>query len=127
MSNTNIYKQAAKAKLRVATSRGPLSVEQLMDLTKTELDGLAVGLEKEHSDSGTKSFLSKKSDKSTIAKLKFDIVLDILNTKVKSDETASKSRDTKAHNEKIQALILKKKEGDLEGKSLEELESMLID
>jgi hypothetical protein len=125
MSNTNIYKQAAKAKLRIATSRGPLSVEQLYDLSKTELDELAVRLETEHAESGTKSFLTKSTAKSTTAKLSFDIVLDILNTKVKTDDTASKAADTKAHNQKIHAMILRKKEGELENMSVEDLEAML--
>lgn len=125
MSNTNIYKQAAKSKLRIATSRGPLSVEQLYDLSKTELDELAVRLEKEHAESGTKSFLTKSTAKSTAAKLSFDIVLDILNTKVKADETASKAAETREHNQKIQAMILRKKEGELENMSIEDLEAML--
>lgn len=124
-TKTEIYKAASKSKLRIATSKGPLSVEQLWDLSKTELDELAVQLEAEHTASGTKSFLTEKTEKSAESKLKFDIVLDVLETKVKIDETARKAADTKAHNAKIYELILKKKDGDLEGKSIEELEALL--
>jgi hypothetical protein len=37
-----MYKEAAKQKLRFATNKGNLSVEQLWDLNLTDLDSLAV-------------------------------------------------------------------------------------
>lgn len=76
--------------------------------------------------SGGKSFLEeRKSKKDQDLKLKFDIVLDILQTKKAEQEKASKAQETKAHNQKVLALIEKKKEGQMEEMSIEELESML--
>ena len=64
--------------------------------------------------------------KDATAKLRFDIVLDILETKFKTSETASKAAETKAHNQKIISLIKEKQDDVLKGKSIEELEAELI-
>lgn len=120
-----MYKEASKMQLRVATSRGELSVEQLWSLPLTELDQLAVNLEKEYKESNSKSFLIKKTAKNKTTKLKFDIVLDILSTKVDERDAQQEAQQTKEHNQKIMALIQKKQEGELEGKSIKELQEML--
>ena len=53
------FKQASKEKLRIQTNKGLLSVEQLWDLSLSDLDILAVSLENEYKESGKKSFDSK--------------------------------------------------------------------
>jgi len=120
-----MYKEASKLKLRISTVKGQLSVEQLWDLPITQLDELAVALEKEYETSANKSFLVKKTLKNKVAKLKFDIVLDILDSKVNAAEAASETRANKEHNQKIYELIAEKKDGELKGKSIRELEKML--
>lgn len=122
MSN---FKEATKQGLRIQTAKGSLSVEQLWTLSLTELDTLAVSLQEEHEKSGKKSFLTKTSAKDKTAKLKFDVVLEILNDKSDEAEAASNAKEIKAHNEKIYALIAAKDEKALEGKSKKELLSML--
>ena len=77
-----MYKEASKLKLRFQTTKGILSVEQLWELSLTELDALAVSLEEEYKNSDGKSFLDKKTEKDKMVKLRFDIVLNVLNTKV---------------------------------------------
>lgn len=120
-----MYKRASQLKLRVATPQGLLSVEQLWDLSIETLDKVAVRLQKEYKASGGESFLEKKTKKDKELKLSFDIVLDVLNTKVENSEKASKAAETKAHNQKILALIAEKQEGELKGKTIDELEAML--
>lgn len=115
----SIYKKASKQKLRVQTS-----VEQLWDLPVEDLDVLAVGLEQQYKSSGKKSFLEIDSKKDKEIKLKFDIVLDILETKVANANKAAKAYETRQHNAKIDELIAKKQEGELENKSVEELLAM---
>ena len=122
----SIYKRATKKKLRIQTSVGMLSIEQLWDLPLEALDTLAVSLEKAYKESGSKSFLNKtKAVKDADLKLTFDIVLDVLETKQKDAAKSMKAADTKAHNQKILGLIAKKKEGEMEEMSVEELEAML--
>lgn len=121
----NIYKQASMLALRIETSKGSLSVEQLWTLKLTELDQLAVSLKKSMEDSSTKSFLKATTKVNQLAKLKFDIVLDILNTKKEAQDAASMDAEKKAHNEKILALIAQKEDGKLQEMSIEELKLML--
>ena len=120
-----MYKLASKQKVRFQTSKGSLGVENLWDLSITELDVLAVSLEDEYKESGKKSFLVKKSEKDKTAKLKFDIVLDILTTKIEEQEVLANAQEVKAHNQKIMGLIQEKKEESLKNKSVAELERMI--
>lgn len=119
------FKQASKEKLRFNTSKGLLTVEQLWDLSITDLDTLAVSLEEEHKHSGKKSFVVKRSVKDKVAKLRFEIALEILQSKVEEQEELTNAAEIKEHNAKIMRLIQDKKEGELAGKSVEELEKML--
>lgn len=119
------FKEASRQALRFVTSKGNLTTEQLWDLKLPELDVLAVSLEIQAENSGKKSFLKATTAKDKIAKLKFNIVLDILTTKAEEQAEASKKKEDKAHNEKIYALIAEQDEKDLKGKTKEELLTML--
>jgi len=120
-----MYKQASKLKLRFQTTVGNLSVENLWDLSLENLDSLAVSLEEEYKKSGKKSFLVAKSEKDKTSKLRFDIVLDILTTKVEEANAAAKVQEDKEHNNKIIALIAEKQDESLKGKSIKQLEALL--
>lgn len=119
------FKLASQQKLRFQTTRGSLSTEQLWDLSLEELDTLAVSLEAEHKESGKKSFLITKSVKDKTAKLRFDVVLDVLTTKVEEAQALTEAAEIKAHNEKIITLIAEKQDESLKGKSIKQLEAML--
>jgi len=119
------FKEASKQKLRIQTNKGLLSVEQLWDLSLSELDTLAVSLENEYKESGKKSFLTKSSAKDKTTKLKFDIVLEVLNSKFEESEAIKEAKEIKEHNQKILELIAEKQDEALKGKSVKELEKML--
>ena len=119
------FKLASQQKLRFQTKKGLLSTEQLWDLSLEEMDALAVSLEAEHEQSGKKSFLVKKSVKDKTAKLRLDVVLDILTTKVEEEQARTEAKEIKEHNNKIIALIEEKKDESLKGKSIRQLQEML--
>lgn len=119
------FKLATQQKLRVATSRGQLSVEQLWDLNLSELDSLAVSLEEAYNSSKGKSFLTKRTVKDKNIKLQFDVVLEILQTKNEEANALREAKEIKEHNEKILNLIQDKENEELRGKSKKELEKML--
>lgn len=119
------FKLASQSKLRFQSNKGLLSTEQLWDLNLTDLDSLAVSLENEYNESGKKSFLVKRSVKDKTTKLKFDIVLDVLQTKSDEIAEAQQKAEDKAHNNKIIALIAEKQDDELKGKSVKQLENML--
>lgn len=120
-----MYKEASRRKLRFSTNVGLLSTEQLWDLSLENLDKLAVALEATYDSAKNKSFLVKTEDKNKTVKLQFDIVFDILQTKVEEQEKLRVARETKESNKQIMELIAKKQAGELEGKSIAELTAML--
>ncbi len=120
-----MYKEAVRLKLRFQTSVGSLSAENLWDLSIEQLDTLAVELDEAYATSGKKSFVVKRTQKDKITKLKLDIVVDILNTKLAEREEAQEKADNKAHNERILGLIADKEEEELKGKSTAALKKML--
>lgn len=120
-----MYKEASQQKLRFQTNKGLLSVEQLWDLPLTDLDSLAVSLETAYKESKGKSFLNVRTVKDKGLKLQFDIVLDVLQTKVEEQDALRKAKEVKEHNQKIISLISKKQDEDLAGKSIAELEALL--
>lgn len=119
------FKLATQQKLRFQTNKGLLSTEQLWDLSLEELDALAVSLETEHKQSAKKSFLVKTSVKDKTAKLRFDVVIDVLGTMVAEQEAALEALEIKEHNKKIITLISEKQDESLKGKSIKQLEAML--
>lgn len=96
-----MHKEIIRRKARFATSTGLLSAEQVWDLSKTQLDELAVKLEADFKSSGKKSFLVSKSKKDKLIKLKFDFVLDVLNTKLEEEEVALNAQSKKEKKEEI--------------------------
>lgn len=119
------FKLASQQKLRFQTNRGVLTVEQLWDLPLQELDTLAVSLQQAHEQSAPKSFLNKKTTKDKVVKLRFDVALDVLNTKAEEAQAESEALEVKEHNKKIIELIAEKQDESLKGKSIKQLEAML--
>lgn len=120
-----MYKRAIRYGYRYQTTKGLLTTEQLWQLSLTELDALAVNLDEKVTKVSKKSFLNSTSKKDEVDKDMFDIVIDIINTKIEERDAAKLAKDSKEHNQKIMSLIAEKEEGALKEKSIEELKSML--
>ena len=127
-----MYKIASRKKLRIATNRGNLSVEQLWDLSKDEIGELAIAIRKRIADqrgvSGDSEldFLKPSAPKEeTIDELTFRILKDIYTTKQAEEDKAHRRAAARENNRKILELIAKKQDQELENKSIEELEKML--
>ena len=60
-----------------------------------------------------------------MAKLAFDVALDILNSKVEDNEAALEAIETKQFNEKILNLIAEKQDDNLRGLSIAQLKAKL--
>lgn len=119
------FKQASKQKIRFSTNKGVLTTEQLWDLSLSDLDTLAVSLEEAYKNSKGKSYLEKRTVADKAIKLQFDVVLEVLQTKVAEADKAREAKETKEHNQKILELINEKQDENLKGKSIKELEKML--
>jgi len=122
----DIFANASRLKLRFATTVGQISVEDLWDLpltseTKVNLNGIAKGLAKELRESNEDDFVGDKTAKTTTIEL-VRYIIDVRRAEAEAKKLATAK---KAQNEKILAIIAKKQDESLEGKSVEELMSML--
>ena len=125
-----IYKRAAILKLRFQTQHGPLSTEQLFDLKMTELAKLIkaqneVIKKSRTSEDAELDFLESSSDgKENIEILRFDILKDIYLEKKHQKEQDAEDVKKKQELERIDELIAKKQDEELENKSIDELLEM---
>lgn len=124
MSN---FKEATRMKLRVNTSVGELSVEQLWDLNLTKLAATIKNVKKQlqKDNDDELSFLDEDKKVDRVLQLTFDVLKEVYQTKQTEQVEARTALERKANNEKIMALIAKKQESELEGKSVEELQALL--
>lgn len=121
------YKLASRLKLRFATDRGNLAVEQLWELSLTSLAASIRETKKvlKKNDDTDLSFLEEGGVSDTVNELRFEILKDVYVSKKKDLEDERNATENKAHNQKIMSIIQSKKEGALNEMSVEELEKLL--
>jgi len=122
-----MYKKASQSKLRLVTSKGMLSVEQLWDLSLSDLSNAIKAVKKvlNKNDDDELSFLEDTNIADVENELRFAILKDVyVSKKTEAAELRAKA-ETKAYNQKILTLISEKKEDSLKGLSIEELEKLL--
>ena len=86
----------------------------------SQLDELVVSLSEQLEKTAKKSYLKSETHGNILNK-KFDIALDILQTKIEEDKQRCEALERKKFNEKIDELILKKQEIELENLPVDEL------
>lgn len=122
-----MFKQATKQKLRFATNKGYLSVEDLWDLSLPSLDKIAVALDEELAKSPRKSFITDNTPKNDELELKFNIVKEIIATKMKEKSDKEIAKDKAAEKARLTELLAKKRSEKLESLSEEELMKRLAE
>ena len=123
-----MYKKAAFVGLRMPTTKGLLSVEQFTSLSFKDMVASIRALNetmKKTNDSDLE-FLDDNSTEDPLVKLSFDIMKDIYTTKKEEAEKLRNSASIRQQNAKIMELIERRKNLDLESKSLDELEALLV-
>lgn len=123
-----MYKKAAFVGLRIPTTKGLLSVEQFTSLSFKDMVASIRALNetmKKTNDSDLE-FLDDNSTEDPLVKLSFDIMKDIYTTKKEEAEKLRDAASIRQQNAKIMELIERKKNMDLESKSLAELEALLV-
>lgn len=123
----SIFKEASRTKLRVNTSVGQLSVEQLWDLSLNKLSTIIKNVNKElkKDDDNELTFLDETKTVDRVQQLTFDVLKEIYTTKKAEQDAAKEAASRKEFNEKINALIAKKQESKLESLSEEDLQALL--
>lgn len=123
MNVTNIFKYAAKHKLRFPY-KGSVSVEDLYDLNVEELDAIYKKLSREAKAADEESLLNE-SKENTALEVKIAIVKDIVAEKLENKARAEKAIETKNRRKRILDAMAKKDDEALEKASKEELQDML--
>lgn len=125
------FEKASRKKLRFETSKGNLTVEDLWDVplisTKggISLDDIAKDLNKKLKESDTESFVVKDKKDDSCIRLKFDIVIHIINVKLEERDKAEKLKINKEKRDKLLSLIARKEDDMYGQKSIEELKAEL--
>lgn len=122
-----MFKQASKMKLRFATIKGNLSVEDLWDLSLPVLDKLAVSYDEELAKSPRKSFITNDIPSNTELELKFNIVKDIITDKLKEKADREAAKSKAAERARLVELLAKKQSEKLESLSEDEIKQRLAE
>lgn len=122
-----MFDKATRMKLRFESNKGLLSVEQVWDLSLTALNEMAKGLSRQvkAAETDEEDFIGTKSNVDSELQLRFDVVKHIIGVKLKERDDIKDAAERKANNQVILELIQRKKQQELEGKSIEELEALL--
>lgn len=120
------FERALREKFRY-NYKGTLTTEQLWDLNPSELNDIWVDIQKKLKSFETDSLLevSSTSSEKEVLECKANIIRYIVETKL--DEQRMKENDIvrRQHNDRIRDIIARKKDEELENKSIEELEALL--
>lgn len=122
-----MYKEALQKKLRFKTNKGMITTEDLFDLSLQNLNTLAIMLDKKVNEAPKKSFIEDLPTEENDDELRFTIVKDVINIKLKARKDNIDKAQKDAQKKRIAELIAKKQDEALEGKSIEELQAMLKD
>ena len=120
-----MYKEALQKKLRFKTNKGIITTEDLFDLSLQNLNTLAIMLDKKISEAPKKSFIEELPAEENDDELRFSIVKDVINIKLKARKDNIDKAQADARKKRILEILAKRNDEELEKKSTEELRAML--
>lgn len=120
-----MYKEALQKKLRFKTNKGMITTEDLFDLSLQNLNTLAIMLDKKISEAPKKSFIEELPTEENDNELRFSIVKDVINIKLKARKDNIDKAQADAQKKRILEILAKRNDEELEKKSTEELRAML--
>ena len=123
---TNIFEYAVRNKVRFPF-KGMISVEDLWDLSLTNLDSIYKTLNKQVKQSEEESLLNTKTDVDTELEVQIAIVKHIVSVKLAEQEAREKAAAKKAQKQKIMSIIAKKEDENLDNMSIDQLRKLLED
>ena len=131
----NIFELATIKKLRFQSKRGNLTVEDLWDIplkttvkSDVSLDEIAVELQKTLQNSSVVSFVDKDSKDDVVTvdnKLRFEIVIYIIEKRVAMGKQRKLMNERKAELETLQSILADRRNEQLKSFSVEELEAKI--
>lgn len=127
----NIFEIATRKAFRFQSPKGLLTVEDLWNLPLSKgtanLNDIAISINRRIKASAEESFVAaagqKRVDSDDV--LMLEILKHIISVRQAEDEARTTANAKAEQRRKLQELIDRKKEGELEGKSIEELQQMM--
>ncbi len=104
----DIFQKGLKLKLRFTTNRGEASIEDLNELSLTDLDVLAKAVNKKLKEENEESFIGKKTKSNVELELKLEILKAIIATKQEEDAKSRARIEKKSQTEFLKNLLQKK-------------------
>lgn len=130
-TDINLFETATRLKFRFASTRGPISVEDLWDVPLTsrnnfDLDSIAKTVNAELKATGEESFVDTEKTNPAQAQLiaKLELVKHVIAVKIAERDAKASAAARKEQREKLAEIIGRKQDAELEGKSIEELRAM---
>lgn len=118
--------KALRGRWRFDSTRGKLTVEDLFTLPVDILDNIYKALKKLQKVNEEESLLQTKTAEESILNDQIEIVKGIVKLKLEEAATKKIAAEKAAQRRKIISLIADKKEAELAGKTVEELEKELL-
>ena len=122
-----MYKKALRTKLRFSTPKGKLTTEDLFDLSLTDLNNLAITLDKKLSETPRKSFISDIAPDTQEDELRFNIVKDVITLKLVERNAAQNAKAKAAEKAQLLEILHRKKNEALETLSVAEIEAKIAE
>ncbi|MCM1500496.1 MAG: hypothetical protein NC124_18700 [Clostridium sp.] len=124
MTVENIFEYATRNKVRFSF-KGLISVEDLWDLSLTNLDSIYKELNKKSKQSEEESLLNIKTREDELLNVQIAIVKNIVSVKLAEKEAKEKASAKKAQKQKIMSIIAAKQDEVLQNSSIDDLQKML--
>ena len=125
--STSMFEQASRLRIRFATEKGNLTVEDLWSLSLVHLDSIAVHLSKLLEENPRTTFLSTQGSDNQILKLSFDIAYYILSKRLEEDRLAKLTEQNKQKRKLLTDLLHEKEQDSLKSLTLEELKAQIAE
>jgi hypothetical protein len=134
MTTQNIFEYATRNKLRFASPRGELSVEQLWDIPLRSrdpkddfnLNAVAKTANKALKDISEENFVeTTKTAQHTRLEMAMEVVKYVIETKLAEEEKAKKRAENKQEKEKLLGILAEKQAGKLSELSEKELQKRI--
>lgn len=121
----SIFEIAARKAFRYESNKGLVTTEDLFHLPLSELDKIAKAVNRDIKASEEESFVSPRTLNDQMVQIKLDILKFVIADRQAMIAAQEDAKADRVRKEKIREILSRKKENELEGKSVEELEALL--
>jgi hypothetical protein len=118
-----MFEKASRMKLRFSYY-GSIGVEELWDLSLSTLDGIYSSINNSLKSIKDDGLMAKKDKKVDTMELQLALIKHVYETKVLETEKKASDMEKEEKKRRIDEIIAKKKDSELEEKTIEELTSM---